>query len=73
MTQLLEQAFSQAARLPAEEQDAFARQMLLDLESEGRWRELLSDPRSDDLLTRMADEALAARRSGKTRPLPKLK
>ena len=70
MTQLLERAFSQAARLPEDEQDEFARHMLLELESEERWKDLFDDPRSDDLLTRMADEALAAKRSRHCRSLP---
>lgn len=34
MTQLLEQAFAAASRLPAEEQDALARALLDDLASE---------------------------------------
>ncbi len=66
MTQLLQQAFERAAALPHEEQDRFARLMLAELESEERWAELFSRPESEELLEKMADEALAAHRAGLT-------
>ncbi len=66
MTQLLQQAFERAAALPQEEQDRFARLMLAELESEERWAELFSRPESEELLEKMADEALAAHRAGLT-------
>lgn len=69
MTQLLEKAFERASQLPAEEQNDFARLMLAELESERRWAELFARPESEDLLERLADEALAAHRAGQTRPL----
>ena len=69
MTQLLEKAFKQAAQLPNKEQDEFARLMLAELASEQRWAELFARPESEDLLERLADEALAAHRSEKTQPL----
>ena len=69
MTQLLEKAFKQASQLPEKEQDDFARFILSELESEHRWSELFARPESEDLLERLADEALAAHRSGQTRPL----
>jgi hypothetical protein len=69
MTRLMEQAISQASRLPEEEQDAIASIILREIESEGRWDELFSQPGSADLLSRMADEALAEARSGRARPL----
>ena len=69
MTQLLEKAFEKAAQLPDEEQDEFARLMLAELEAEQRWAELFARPESEDLLERLADEALAAHRAGRTRPL----
>ena len=59
MTTLLQQAFERASQLPREEQDRFARFLLAELESERRWAELFSRPESEDLLERMADEALA--------------
>jgi hypothetical protein len=67
MTKLLQQAFDTASRLPPEEQDAFAKWILYELESEQRWNELFAS--SQDMLAKMADEALAEHRAGKTLPL----
>jgi hypothetical protein len=69
MTQLLEKAFAKASQLPDAEQEAFARLMVAELESEQRWSDLFARPESEDLLERLADEALAAHRAGRTRPL----
>ena len=69
MTQLLQKAFEKATQLPQEEQDKFARFMLAELESEQRWARLFSHPKSEDLLKRLADEALVAHRAGRTQPL----
>lgn len=69
MTQLLEKAFKQAARLPDEGQDEFARLMLAELASEQRWADLFARPESEDLLEQLADEALAEHRAGKTQRL----
>ena len=52
VTQLLQKAFERAARLPHEEQGRFARFLLAELESEERWTELFSRPRSEELLER---------------------
>ncbi len=62
MTELLQQAFEQAAKLPQMQQDTFARFLLAELESERRWDDLLNRPESEDLLKQLADEALAAHR-----------
>lgn len=67
MTKLLEKALSEAAKLPAEDQDALADRVLEELASERRWTE--SFARSQDVLGRMANEALAEDRAGKTKPL----
>ena len=69
MTQLLQKAFERAAELSQEEQDKFARFLLAELEAEQQWAELFSRSESEDLLERLADEALAAHRAGRTRPL----
>ena len=69
MTQLLEKAFDRASQLPDEEQNEFARLLLAELESEQHWSELFARPESEDLLERLASEALAAHRAGRTRPL----
>jgi hypothetical protein len=67
VTQLLEQAFAAAARLPAEEQDALARALLQDLASERAIDEWIAA--SGDALARLADEALEEHRTGRTEPL----
>ncbi len=69
MTGLMEQAIAKASRLPEEEQDAIASIILREIESEARWEELFSQPKSADLLSDLADEALAEARSGRARKL----
>ena len=69
MNQLLQKAFNKAAELPQEEQDKFARFLLAELESERQWAELFARPESEDLLERLADEALLEHRSGRTQRL----
>ena len=69
MNQLLQEAFEKAAELPQAEQDKFARFLLAELESEGQWAELFARPESEDLLERLADEAVSEHRAGRTRPL----
>ncbi|MCU0286712.1 MAG: hypothetical protein MUF15_09960 [Acidobacteria bacterium] len=64
MTQLLKQAFNEAARLPEMEQNVIARWLLLELASEKRWMETFAD--SEDLLSDLADEAFVThQRTGK--------
>jgi hypothetical protein len=60
-------AFAEASRLSPEEQDFVAQILLDDLASEELWEE--SFARSQDELTRLADEALAEHRRGETKPL----
>jgi cobalamin biosynthesis Mg chelatase CobN len=67
MTKLLDEAFSQAARLSEEEQDAFARFVLEELKSEARWAQAFADSR--DELASLAKEAAADYKAGRTRPL----
>lgn len=67
MTKLLKQAFDEAMQLPPAEQDTFGAWMLQELRSEQRWQGLFAQ--SQDLLAKMADEALAEHREGKTEPL----
>ena len=69
MNQLLQEAFERASALPEEEQDRFARFLLAELESEQSWSELFARPESEDLLERLADEALSEHRAGRTKPL----
>ena len=67
MTKLLKEAFEKASQLPPDEQDSFAAVILYELESEQRWQELFAG--SQDALAKLADEALAEHRAGKTKPL----
>ena len=69
MNQLLQEAFERAARLPDAEQDKFARFLLAELESEQEWADMFASPESEDLLARLADEALSNHHAGKTRTL----
>jgi hypothetical protein len=67
MTELLQKAFDELSKLPADEQNSFAAWMLDELRSEQRWSELFA--RSPDVLEKLANEALAEHRAGKTLPL----
>lgn len=67
MTRLLEKAFSEVAKLPEPEQDALAAAILEELDAERRWDELFL--RSGDVLSELAEEALAEHRAGRTREL----
>jgi hypothetical protein len=67
MTQLLEKALSAVANLPASEQDAVAAILLEELASEKRWSESLA--KSQDLLGKLAQKALADHAAGRTKPL----
>ena len=60
MTALLARAFEQAAQLPDIEQNALARWLLDELQSETMWSEAFAE--SADVLERLADEAIAAKR-----------
>ena len=70
MTKALKKAFEAASKLPEAEQDALAAAILEELESERRWDELVQ--RSADTLAKLAQEALAEDRAGRTRPLDEL-
>ncbi len=67
MTELLEKAFAEAAKLPQEAQDLLARMLLDDLAAEERWDDAFA--KSQDKLALLADEALAEYRDGKTKAL----
>lgn len=67
MTQLLDKALREIAKLPAPEQDALAVILLEELVSEQRWSK--SFEKSQDALARLADEALAEHAAGNTNPL----
>jgi len=67
MTKLLEKAFNEASKLPDTEQNALAKWLLEELEVERKWDHAFAE--SEDVLDRLADEALEANRQGKTAPL----
>lgn len=69
MTGLLERAFSKASQLSEEGQDAIAALILREIESEGWWDDLFSRPESAEVLSRMADKALADAQAGRARNL----
>ena len=67
MTQLLEKAFAEAAKLSDDKQDALADLMLEELEAEHHWDETFAN--SQDQLAQVAAAALAEHRAGKTKLL----
>lgn len=67
MTQLLQKAFDSASALSEPDQDAIASTILIELESDRRWEQLLG--KSSDLLDRLAADAINEHRAGATRPL----
>ncbi len=67
MTQLLEKAFKKVSELPEIEQNVIAKWLIDELESEKKWEKLFAE--SEDLLEKLADEALAEHAQGKTRLL----
>ena len=67
MTTLLAKAFEQATQLPDMEQNALAKWLLEELRSETKWQRIFAE--SEDILEKLADEALEDKRKGKTTPL----
>jgi len=67
MTQALEKAFAKVARLPAEQQDQFARWILEELEDELNWDASFAE--SQGALAKLAAEARGAIERGETEDL----
>ena len=67
MTELLEQAIARLKTLRASEQDAIAAMILEELEDEIKWDEAFVN--SQDALAKLAAEAMAEYRAGKTQEL----
>ncbi|HEY1381236.1 MAG TPA: hypothetical protein VGF55_30835 [Gemmataceae bacterium] len=67
MTTLLQQAFAEAAKLPQEEQDVLAARLLAELQAEDAFDRAIAG--SADKLARLAEEALAEHRAGRTEEL----
>jgi len=67
MTELLEKAFTEVSRLTEPQQDSFAKWLLAEIVSEQRWE--ASFNKSQNLLSQLAEEALADHHAGKTKLL----
>ena len=67
MTKLLEKAFEEASALPEVEQNGLAKWLLDELRSERQWAKAFAE--SEDVLERLADEAIQEKRQGKTTSL----
>jgi len=67
MTNLLEQAFAEAAKRTAQEQDLLASRLLAELAAEDEFDRAIA--KSTDKLARLAQEALAEHRAGLTEEL----
>ncbi len=67
MTQLLEKVLCEVYKLPPEQQDAIATIILEELEDERRWDKAFAE--SQEILSKMASEALEEHRRGKTQDL----
>lgn len=65
MTELLERAFTEAGKLPPNEQDEFAERWLAELRSGQCWQE--SFAASQDELAKLANEALREHAAGLSR------
>lgn len=66
MNKLLEKAFAEAARLPDEDQEAFASQILAEIEDERGWNERFA--KSPDKLAKLAQQARERIAKGQTLP-----
>ena len=67
MTKLLEKAFEEASKLSELEQNTLARWLIDEIIAEKKWEKAFAE--SEDLLEKLADEALAEHAEGKTKPL----
>ena len=70
MTNSLQEAFKQASALPEEQQEVLAAIVLEEIASEKRWEASFAG--SQDMLERMANEALEEHRRGETEDLDNL-
>ena len=69
MIETLQRVLEQIEQLTPDDQAVIAerlQQVLEELADDQRWRELFADPRSPELLDRLADEALAEDVAGET-------
>jgi len=67
MTKALEDVFKEASKLPEAEQDALAEAIRAEIRAEKEWDKSFAS--SPDVLERLADEAIADHRAGRTKPV----
>ncbi len=67
MTKALEEVFKEASKLSEAEQNALAEAIMAELEGEKSWDKSFAS--SLDILERLADEAIADHRAGRTTPI----
>lgn len=67
MTKLLEKAFEEASKLSELEQNTLARWLIEEIIAEKKWERAFGE--SEDVLEKLADEALAEHAQGSTKPL----
>jgi hypothetical protein len=67
MTELLEQVITKLKTLTESEQDVIATMVLKELEDDMKWEKAFA--RSEDILAKLAAEAMAEHRAGKTQEL----
>ena len=67
MTKALEQAFREASKLPEPEQNALAEAIRNEVLGESDWERSFAG--SPDALEKLADEAIAEHRAGRTEPI----
>jgi hypothetical protein len=66
MIDALEEAFKEVAQLPEDEQRHIVEIIRQEITSEHRWQTLFHDPRSERLLEKLVNEALAEDANGET-------
>lgn len=66
MSDTFTQAFQIASKLPPKDREALGALLLQEMQSDKRWSQLFAS--SQDLLSKLADEALAEHKAGKTKP-----
>lgn len=69
MTPMMAALIEEIVALPAEQQDQLAERIRAEMEEDLRWDALFADPRSENLLSKLAAEALEEYNRGETLPL----
>lgn len=67
MTRLLVRAFKEASKLPEIQQNTLAKWVLEELQADKEWEKMFAG--SEDILDKLADEAIETHKQGKTKPL----